>query len=75
MCIDKAFNYKKIGDNIATAGLLQPEQLAELSVAGIDVVINLLPDSSEHAISGEKEIVEDQGIEYFYIPVDFASPR
>lgn len=75
MSIDQAFNYREVSKSIAIAGLLQPEQLAELGAAGIDMVINLLPDSSEHAILGEKKIVEDQGIEYCYIPVDFAAPQ
>lgn len=75
MSIDKAFNYREVSNSIATAGILLPEQLAELRAAGIEVIINLLPDASEYAVLGEKEIVEDQGIEYCYIPVDFASPR
>jgi len=55
MSIDQAFNYREVSKSIAIAGLLQPEQLAELGAAGIDMVINLLPDSSEHAILGEKK--------------------
>ena len=33
-----------------------------------------VPDSSEHAVSNEQDIVESQRIEYIYIPVDFKAP-
>ena len=52
MSIDKAYNFRKVSNRICTAGILSKEQLNELSAAAIEVVINLLPDSSEHAISG-----------------------
>ena len=41
---------------------------------GFDAVINLLPDSSEEAAADERAIVEGQGLEYHYLPVDFANP-
>ncbi len=72
--IEKAYNYRKINDSVATAGRVEPGQLAELAAQGIEVVINLLPDSSQYAVPGEREIVENQGIEYLYLPVDFAAP-
>jgi protein tyrosine phosphatase (PTP) superfamily phosphohydrolase (DUF442 family) len=37
-------------------------------------VINLLPDASEYAVKNERRLVEGQGIEYLYLPVDFAAP-
>ena len=75
MSVDQAYNYRAVCDTVATAGILKPEQLAALGDEGIDVVINLLPDSSEDAEKNERTIVEDQGIEYWYLPVDFSAPR
>jgi len=75
MNIDQAYNYRTVSNVIATAGLLKPDQLAALSNAGIELVINLMPDSSEYAVKGEKQIIEDQGIEYWYLPVDFSAPK
>ncbi len=74
MSIDKAYNYKAANERVATSGRVEPEQLAELSAAGFEAVINLLPDSSQYAVAGEREIVEGQGIDYMYLPVDFAAP-
>lgn len=72
--IEKAYNYRKINDSVATSGRVEPAQLAQLAAAGVEVVINLMPDSSQYAVPGEREMVENQGIEYLYLPVDFAAP-
>jgi len=74
MSIEQAFNYRRVNDEIATAGFLTPEQLKLLGPAGYQIVINLLPDSSEYATADERAIVESQGIEYLYLPIDFAAP-
>lgn len=75
MSIDQAYNYRAVSDTVATAGILKPDQLAALGDAGIEVVINLLPDSSEYAVKNERQIIESQGIEYWYLPVDFSDPK
>lgn len=74
MSIDKAYNFRAVSDTVATAGRVEPEQLAELGAAGFQVVISLLPDSSQYAVADEQQIVEGQGIAYQYLPVDFAAP-
>jgi protein tyrosine phosphatase (PTP) superfamily phosphohydrolase (DUF442 family) len=74
MTIDNVFNYKKISDTIITTGLASEEQLAELAVQGFAVVIDLLPHDSEYAIANEQEIIEQQGMVYHSIPVDFGEP-
>ncbi|MGI9293593.1 MAG: protein tyrosine phosphatase family protein [Pseudomonadales bacterium] len=68
------YNYREVNANLATAGIPSPEQLASLGSEGFEAVINLLPADSEYAVKGEKEIVETQGIDYRYIPVDFSAP-
>jgi uncharacterized protein (TIGR01244 family) len=75
MGVDEAYNYRAVDENVATAGLLEPEQLATLADAGIEVVINLLPDTSDYSVKDEKQIVESQSIEYLYLPVDFSAPK
>lgn len=74
MSIDKAYNYREVSEAVATAGRVEPEQLAELGAAGVEVVLNLMPDFSQYAVPGERDIVQGQGIEYLYLPVDFAAP-
>ena len=74
MGIEQAYNFRRVSDSIATAGIPTAGQLAELARSGVEVVINLLPDSSEYAVEGERGIVEAQGLDYHHIPVDFAAP-
>lgn len=74
MSVDQAYHYRGINSQLSTSGLLSPEQLAELSGEGYEAVINLLPDDSPYAIAGERDIITGQGIDYTYIPVDFAAP-
>ena len=74
MGVEQAYNYRELNDSVATAGRVEPEQLEQLGAAGVEVVINLMPDSSDYAVPGERDIVEGQDIEYLYLPVDFAAP-
>jgi uncharacterized protein (TIGR01244 family) len=74
MSIEQAYNFKRIDERVATAGLLDKQQLAELSDEGYETVINLLPEDSEYAVADEAGIVTRQGLDYIYIPVDFGNP-
>ena len=74
MSIEDSYNFRRIRDNLTTSGLVSVAQLNELQSEGYDTVINLLPDSFEHAVADEARIVQDQGLDYVYIPVDFEAP-
>ena len=74
MPIEQSYNFRRINDDLSTSGVVGAERLRELSAEGYEVVINLLPDSSEQAVADECDIVESQGIEYVHIPVDFQHP-
>lgn len=74
MSVDQAYNFRAIDDAVSTSGLLSEEQLAQLRTSGYDAVINLLPHDSQYAIKNEESIVIAQGVDYLYIPVDFAAP-
>ena len=75
MDIEASYNFRRISDKLTTSGFVRPDGLKTLAAQGYEVVVNLLPESNEHAIPGEREIVEAQGIDYIYIPVDFKSPN
>lgn len=75
MRVDQAVNFVAINDLIATAGRLDKALLLVLGSEGYEAVINLLPHDSQYAVAGEPELVSEQGIKYFYIPVDFAAPN
>ena len=74
MSIEDSYNFRRIHDGLTTSGLMSVAQLGDLHREGYDAVINLLPDSYEHAVADEDRIVQEQGLDYVYIPVDFAAP-
>ena len=74
MTIEDSYNFRRISEQLTTSGLVSVEQLGDLHHEGYEAVINLLPDSYEHAVRDEARIVQDQGLDYVYIPVDFDAP-
>ncbi len=75
MSIEPSYNFRKIHDKLTTSGTVYPNCLNTLASQGYEVVVNLMPDSSDHAVPGERMTVESQGLEYIYIPVDFKQPK
>ncbi len=71
---DQVYNAVELDDLLTTSGIIPPPRLAELASLGFEVVIDLLPSESEHAVANESEIVSAQGLRYVHIPVDFQSP-
>lgn len=74
MSIDNSYNFKRVNALITTSGIVGPNRLKDLGPERYDIVINLLPEESEYAVENEQQIVEEQGIKYIYIPVDFKNP-
>jgi protein tyrosine phosphatase (PTP) superfamily phosphohydrolase (DUF442 family) len=74
MSIEQSYNFRRIDERLTTSGLVSASVLRELHRDGYDAVINLLPDTFEHAVRDEARIVREQGIDYVYIPVDFDAP-
>ncbi len=74
MTIENSHNFRRVNDFLTTSGVVGAGRLAGLRSEGYDVVINLLPDESEYAVENEREIIEEQGVKYVYIPVDFKHP-
>ncbi len=74
MAISNSYNFRQISDKLTTSGVVGAGRLKGLADEGYTAVINLLPDSSEYAVPDEQAIVEGQGVEYIYIPVNFAEP-
>jgi len=74
MSVSEGYNFKIATDEVHTAGLLSEAQLASLKGEDYKAVVNLLPHDSEYAIPNETDIVKAQGLDYYYIPVDFAAP-
>jgi uncharacterized protein (TIGR01244 family) len=74
MDIHEAPNFRRMSTLVTTSGLVSEDQLRGLASEGYEVVVNLLPDDSEHALPDEARIVDDSGLDYVHIPVDFAAP-
>ncbi len=74
MSIDESYNFRRVDDRLTTSGIVNVEQLNELRDEGYDAVINLKPDIEAEIGADEGAIVQDQGIAYTYIPVDFDAP-
>ena len=74
MSIESSYNFRKLSGKLTTSGVVSEDTLKSLSEEGYEAVVNLLPQSNEHAVPEEKEIIESQGIFYVHIPVDFAAP-
>jgi len=70
-----ALNYVQYSPHISSAGMPTRSQFAQIAGAGFDVVVNLAPPQVLGSHGNEAELVERQGMRYFNIPVDFASPR
>lgn len=74
MTIEESRNFKRVSERLTTSGVVGADRLARLAAEGYEVVINMLPDSSEQAVLGEREILQAQGVRYVHVPVDFKQP-
>lgn len=74
MAIANSYNFRPVSERLTTSGVVGGNRLKGLAAEDYQAVVNLLPDSSEHAVAGEREIIEAQGCSYVYIPVDFSQP-
>ncbi len=67
-------NYHRISEKLHTAAQPTVEQFQEMRQSGIEAVINLARIDSPNAIPNEAEIVRNNDMHYFNIPVDFNNP-
>lgn len=74
MAISNSYNFRQASEHVTTSGVVGPNRLKGLGDEGYQWLINLLPDDNEHAVPDEQTVVETQGVNYVYIPVDFERP-
>jgi protein tyrosine phosphatase (PTP) superfamily phosphohydrolase (DUF442 family) len=70
----KVYNHVQVDERISTSGVITGEVIEQMAHQGYSAVINLLPDSSPHALANEAALVRGRELAYHYIPVDFARP-
>lgn len=68
-------NLTILNDSLWTSGQPTRAELAEIAVAGFEVVINLAMPSSDNALPDEAELVQSLGMEYVHIPVVWDAPQ
>ena len=67
--------YVRVNDWLHSAGQPSAEALAGLGAEGVNTVVNLALPTSDNAVSGEAELVSQQGLRYVHIPVAFDAPQ
>jgi uncharacterized protein (TIGR01244 family) len=71
----KVRNHVQVDAKLATSGMVTSDDLSRIAAAGYTHVVNLLPDDSQHALSGEAATVKKLGLRYTHIPVAFDAPQ
>ena len=72
MSIEKSYNFIQINKSVSSSGTIKHIDLID---EGIKLVVNLLPDDSEHARTTEEQELESLGVAYKYIPVEWNNPQ
>ena len=71
---DQIFNFHKYSDNLYSSGMPTKEQMESAKEHGIEVVINLAPDTVRKPLKDEANLVKSLGMQYFHIPVEWSNP-
>jgi protein tyrosine phosphatase (PTP) superfamily phosphohydrolase (DUF442 family) len=68
------YNYKFYNEKLSSSGMPTAEQMKSVAAAGVQLVINLAPHDSQHAIRNESELVQSLGMQYVNIPINWSTP-
>jgi len=69
------YNYLYYHDKLSSSGMPTAVQMKSVAEAGVQLVINLAPHDVPNAIPNETELVEDLGMVYVNIPVNWNTPN
>lgn len=69
-----AVNHIVVNERLHTSGQPQPPQLQTLADRGFDLVVNLAPPTVDGAVESESRLLEESGVSYVNIPVDWRNP-
>lgn len=70
----KLYNHVQVDQRISTSGVISGEAIEQMAREGYSALINLLPDTHQHALAHEAELAGRHALAYHHIPVDFAAP-
>lgn len=72
--INEARNFYQFSESVLTSGQPSATQLANAHNSGVKVVINLVPEYESVYNPNQENILANQGIEYFHVPVSWHNP-
>jgi uncharacterized protein (TIGR01244 family) len=73
MSTQDIYNFRRVDDQVITGGQPTATQLADAAAEGITTVINLATTS--RALPDEAGVVQQLGMTYHHIPVDWENPK
>ena len=59
---------------VTSSGQPSKGQFEDIARSGVEVVINLAPKHAPDSIRNERKLVRSEGMEYFFIPIDWERP-
>ncbi len=72
--LEGIYNYLPVDESLSSSGQPSVQQFEAIQKAGFTQVINLAPHDVENSIADEQSVVEQLGMTYSHIPVDFKKP-
>jgi protein tyrosine phosphatase (PTP) superfamily phosphohydrolase (DUF442 family) len=69
------YNYRRLSDEIVTAGQPTVEQFTIVAQQGVEVVINLGLADADYALPDERGLAQSLGLVYEHIPVQWEQPK
>jgi protein tyrosine phosphatase (PTP) superfamily phosphohydrolase (DUF442 family) len=72
--LEGIYNYHTISSILTTSGQPSEQQFLLIRDADYSSVVNLAPHNTENSLTDEALLVEQLGLKYTHIPVDFKNP-
>jgi protein tyrosine phosphatase (PTP) superfamily phosphohydrolase (DUF442 family) len=72
--LDTITNFSRPTSEIYTGGQPTPDEITALGKAGFQIVINLAMANSPNALPDEQQLVQEAGMAYVHIPVEWEAP-
>ncbi len=72
--LEHIYNYVPISEMVSTSGQPSEADLRLIKNAGFRTIVNLAPHNAENSLPDEQQSVDNLGLGYIHIPVDFKNP-
>lgn len=72
--LSEIYNYLEYWPGLTTSGQPNSRELQLIADAGFDTIVNLAPHDVENALPNEAARVQELGMSYHHIPVNFKKP-